>query len=94
MFIAYKKGLQRNGKNPTILTGYGGFVLSSLPNFGASNIAWMRETIAVDAQSQTVLKKPFRNRGHWVSALAKCSITGHHTCERSCARSDAECAPS
>src|SRR5205085_1459810 len=41
MFIAYKKGLQRNGKNPTILTGYGGFVLSSLPNFGASNIAWM-----------------------------------------------------
>jgi prolyl oligopeptidase len=41
MFIAYKKGLQRNGKNPTILSGYGGFVLSQLPNFGATNIAWM-----------------------------------------------------
>ena len=41
MFVAYKKGLQRNGKNPTMLTGYGGFVLSSLPNFSASNIAWM-----------------------------------------------------
>ena len=39
MFIAYKKGLQRNGKNPTILSGYGGFVLSQLPNFGATNIA-------------------------------------------------------
>ena len=41
MFIAYKKGLQRNGKTPTILTGYGGFNLSSLPNFSASNITWM-----------------------------------------------------
>jgi prolyl oligopeptidase len=41
MFIAYKKGLQRNGKNPTILGGYGGFVLSQLPNFGATNITWM-----------------------------------------------------
>jgi prolyl oligopeptidase len=41
MFIAYKKGLQRNGKNPTLLTGYGGFLLSQLPNYSASNVAWM-----------------------------------------------------
>jgi prolyl oligopeptidase len=41
MFVAYKKGLERNGKNPTILGGYGGFNLSQLPNFGATNIAWM-----------------------------------------------------
>jgi prolyl oligopeptidase len=47
MFVAYKKGLQRNGKNPTILTGYGGFVLSSLPNFSASNIAWMENGVVV-----------------------------------------------
>ena len=30
-----------------------------------------KETIAVNAQSQTVLKKPSRNSGHWVKALAK-----------------------
>ena len=41
MFIAHKKGLQRNGKNPTVLSGYGGFTVSQLPNFGASNITWM-----------------------------------------------------
>jgi len=41
MFIAYRKGLQRTGKTPTILSGYGGFVLSQLPNFGATNITWM-----------------------------------------------------
>jgi prolyl oligopeptidase len=34
-FVFYKKGLQRNGKNPTYLTGYGGFAISSLPNFSA-----------------------------------------------------------
>jgi prolyl oligopeptidase len=41
MFVAYKKGLQKNGKNPTILSGYGGFNISQLPGFGASNITWM-----------------------------------------------------
>jgi len=37
----------------------------------ASNVASNKETIAVNAQSQTVLKKPSRNSGHWVKALAK-----------------------
>jgi len=41
MFVAYKKGLQKNGKNPIILSGYGGFNLASLPGFSASNITWM-----------------------------------------------------
>ncbi|PYQ53768.1 MAG: S9 family peptidase [Acidobacteria bacterium] len=40
MFVMYKKGLQRNGNNPTLLTGYGGFVLSSLPNFSATAVTW------------------------------------------------------
>jgi prolyl oligopeptidase len=40
MFVMYKKGLQRNGKNPTLLTGYGGFVLSSLPNFSPTAVTW------------------------------------------------------
>jgi len=40
MFVMYKKGLQRNGRNPTLLTGYGGFTLSSLPNFSSNAVAW------------------------------------------------------
>ncbi len=40
MFLFYKKGLQKNGKNPTYLTGYGGFNLSQQPGFSASAITW------------------------------------------------------
>lgn len=40
MFLMYKKGLQRNGANPTILTGYGGFMNSLLPSFSEKAIAW------------------------------------------------------
>jgi len=40
MFILVKKGLQKNGANPTLLTGYGGFVLSSLPGFSATAVTW------------------------------------------------------
>jgi prolyl oligopeptidase len=40
MFVMYKKGLQRNGTNPTILTGYGGFTASELPSFSTKAISW------------------------------------------------------
>jgi prolyl oligopeptidase len=40
MFVMYKKGMQRDGTHPTLLTGYGGFNLSSLPNFSATAVAW------------------------------------------------------
>ena len=36
MFLAHKKGLQRDGQNPALLTGYGGFNVSETPFFGAS----------------------------------------------------------
>lgn len=36
MFIVHKKGLVLNGKNPTYLTGYGGFNISLLPAFNPS----------------------------------------------------------
>ncbi|HRF42046.1 MAG TPA: S9 family peptidase, partial [Saprospiraceae bacterium] len=33
MFIIHKKGLELNGKNPTILYAYGGFNVSVTPSF-------------------------------------------------------------
>lgn len=41
MFISYKKGLQKNGTNPTLLNGYGGFNRSQEPGFSAHRMAWM-----------------------------------------------------
>jgi len=41
MFITHKKGLQRNGANPTYLYGYGGFDISLTPSFSPANLAWM-----------------------------------------------------
>ena len=43
MFIVSKKGLVLNGKNPTILHGYGGFNISSIPTFTASLMAWLEK---------------------------------------------------
>lgn len=43
MFIVYKKGLAKNGQHPTILYGYGGFNVSSLPAFSPVRIAWLEQ---------------------------------------------------
>jgi prolyl oligopeptidase len=43
MIITYKKGLERNGKNPTILYGYGGFNVSLTPSFNITNAVWMEQ---------------------------------------------------
>lgn len=43
MIITYKKGLKRNGKNPTILYGYGGFNISLTPSFSILNAVWLEQ---------------------------------------------------
>ncbi len=41
MIISHKKGLKKDGKNPTILYGYGGFNISLTPSFSIGNAIWM-----------------------------------------------------
>jgi len=43
MIITYKKGMELNGKNPTILYGYGGFNISLTPSFSITNAIWMEQ---------------------------------------------------
>ena len=38
MFLVHKKGLKLDGKNPTLIYGYGGFNISLSPYFSTSNI--------------------------------------------------------
>jgi prolyl oligopeptidase len=43
MIITRKKGVEYNGKNPTILYGYGGFNISLRPSFSITNAVWMEQ---------------------------------------------------
>lgn len=43
MMITYKKGTELNGKNPTMLYGYGGFNISLTPGFSTARIAWLEQ---------------------------------------------------
>ncbi|MCB0464783.1 MAG: S9 family peptidase [Aequorivita sp.] len=43
MIITHKKGLKMDGKNPTILYGYGGFNISLTPSFSITNAVWMEQ---------------------------------------------------
>jgi prolyl oligopeptidase len=41
IFITYRKGLERDGKRPTLLYGYGGFNISLTPRFSVAMAAWL-----------------------------------------------------
>ena len=43
MIITHKKGLKLDGKNPTILYGYGGFNISLTPSFSIANAVWLEQ---------------------------------------------------
>ena len=43
MFITYKKGLRLDGKNPTLLYGYGGFNIPMTPGFSISNAFFIEQ---------------------------------------------------
>lgn len=38
--ITYKKGLKRDGSNPTLLVGYGSYGISELPSYNPQRLAW------------------------------------------------------
>ena len=50
MFLTYRKGLERNGNNPALLYGYGGFDISLPPSFTTSIIPFL-ESGGVYAQA-------------------------------------------
>ncbi len=41
MIITYRKDIEKNGKNPTILYGYGGFSISETPEFVIPVAVWL-----------------------------------------------------
>ena len=43
MFLTHRKDLVKNGQNPTMLYAYGGFSISSLPDFRPDVIAWVEQ---------------------------------------------------
>ena len=43
MFLVYRKGLKLQGLNPTLLFGYGGFNITTQPNFSSLRLALLEQ---------------------------------------------------
>src|SRR5258708_17191739 len=43
MFLVYRKGLELDGNNPTLLYAYGGFNIVQSPTFSASRLALLEQ---------------------------------------------------
>jgi prolyl oligopeptidase len=43
VFLSYKKGMERNGNNPVLMYGYGGFNIALSPSFSISNLFFMEQ---------------------------------------------------
>jgi prolyl oligopeptidase len=45
MFLVHKKGIKLDGNNPTVLYGYGGFNITTSPNFSALRLALLEQGV-------------------------------------------------
>ena len=65
-FLTSKKGLQRDGRNPTMLYGYGGFSISVLPalSIGCAGVAraWRRVRVGEHARRRRVRRELAQGR--------------------------------
>ncbi len=43
MFLLHNAGIEKNGKNPVLLYGYGGFNVSLTPSFSSSRAVWLEQ---------------------------------------------------
>lgn len=43
IFLSYKKGIKKDGNNPVLLYGYGGFNIPQTPGFNVSNLFFMEQ---------------------------------------------------
>jgi prolyl oligopeptidase len=43
LFLTHRRDLDANGRNPTLLSGYGGFHFAYTPNFQVSRLAWFEQ---------------------------------------------------
>jgi prolyl oligopeptidase len=70
MFIVHKKGLPRNGQNPTYLYAYGGFNVSLTPGFSVARMLWL--------ENGGILAVPnLRGGGEYGEAWHQAGMTPH-----------------
>jgi prolyl oligopeptidase len=43
LFLVHRKDLEKNGENPTLLYGYGGFGIPTMPTFSISRLVWLEK---------------------------------------------------
>src|SRR5262249_50104942 len=43
MFLVHRKGIRLDGRNPTVLYGYGGFNISMTPDFSRAVVLWLEK---------------------------------------------------
>ncbi|AMO23232.1 prolyl oligopeptidase family serine peptidase [Ramlibacter solisilvae] len=66
MTLIYKKGLKRDGGNPTLLTAYGSYGLSETANFNPARLAWLERggVLAIaNVRGSGVYGEPWRMAG-------------------------------
>jgi prolyl oligopeptidase len=71
MFVVHKKGLAPNGKNPTVLSGYGGFNLARTPFFDRNAMLLLLEHGGIYADVQLRGGNEFGEEWHRAGMLDK-----------------------